>query len=103
MFQVVSLYRLSEFRHPDRDPVNSATHRRLESETVLPDGEKEENSIVFDGENGTMKVSGGPRSVFAGEIRGLIEFWVEGRKEIPCFLAACTLEFYERSTRAAKA
>ena len=64
------------------------------------DGEEEENSIVFDGENGTMKVSGGPRSVFAGEIKGLIEFWVEGRKEIPCFLAACTLEFYERTTRA---
>ena len=48
-----------------------------------------------------MKVSGGPQSVFAGEIKGLIEFWVEGRKEVPCFLAACTLEFYERSTRAA--
>ncbi|KAK5124511.1 hypothetical protein LTR85_001728 [Meristemomyces frigidus] len=66
------------------------------------DGEEEENSIIFDGENGTMKVSGGPQSVFAGEIKGLIEFWVEGRKEIPCFLAACTLEFYERTTRAAR-
>ncbi|KXL45409.1 hypothetical protein M433DRAFT_154457 [Acidomyces richmondensis BFW] len=70
---------------------------------VNAEGEEEENSIVFDGEAGTMKVSGGPRSVFAGEIKGLIEFWVEGRKEIPCFLAACTLEFYERSTRAARA
>ncbi|KAK0247380.1 hypothetical protein B0A54_17404 [Friedmanniomyces endolithicus] len=70
--------------------------------TVGQDGEEEEeNSIVFDGDNGTMKVSGGPQSVFAGEIKGLIEFWVEGRKEVPCFLAACTLEFYERSTRAA--
>lgn len=68
---------------------------------LLNNGEdEEENSIVFDGENGTMKVSGGPQSVFAGEIRHMIEFWVEGRKEIPCFLAACTLEFYERSTRA---
>ncbi|KAK5135737.1 hypothetical protein LTR08_004723 [Meristemomyces frigidus] len=66
------------------------------------DGEEEENSIIFDGENGTMKVSGGPQSVFAGEIKGLIEFWVEGRKEIPCFLAACSLEFYERTTRAAR-
>lgn len=65
-------------------------------------GEEEENSIVFDGENGTMKVSGGPKSLFAGEIKGLIEFWVEGRKEIPCFLAACTLEFYDRTTRAAR-
>ena len=64
------------------------------------EGEEEENSIVFDGEAGTMKVSGGPKSLFAGEIKGLIEFWVEGRKEIPCFLAACTLEFYERTTRA---
>lgn len=61
----------------------------------------QENSIVFDGENGTMKVSGGPRSEFAREIRSLVEFWVEGRKEIPCLLAAMTLEFYERTTRAA--
>lgn len=66
---------------------------------INEEGEKEENSIMFDGENGTMKVSGGPQSVFANEIRGLIEFWVEGRKEIPCLLAAMTLEFYERSTR----
>lgn len=65
-------------------------------------GEEEENSIVFDGENGTMKISGGPKSAFAGELKGNIDFWVEGRKEIPCFLAACTLEFYERSTRAAR-
>ena len=70
--------------------------------SLINNGEEEENSIVFDGENGTMKVSGGPQSVFAGEIKGLIEFWVEGRKEIPCFLAACTLEFYERTTSAAR-
>ena len=70
--------------------------------SLINEGEEEENSIVFDGENGTMKVSGGPQSVFASEIKGLIEFWVEGRREIPCFLAACTLEFYDRTTRAAK-
>jgi mitotic spindle assembly checkpoint protein MAD1 len=54
-----------------------------------------ENSIVFDGENGTMKVSGGERSAFAEAIRDQIVYWVEGRKEIPCFLAALTLEFWE--------
>jgi len=70
---------------------------------INAEGEEEENSILFDGEAGTMKVSGGRESLFAGEIRGLIEFWVDGRKEVPCFLAACTLEFYERSTRAAGA
>ena len=68
---------------------------------INKDGEEEENSILFDGEKGTMKVSGGEKSIFANEIRPNIEFWVDGRKEIPCFLAACTLEFYERTTRAA--
>ncbi|KAF2012330.1 mitotic spindle assembly checkpoint protein-like protein MAD1 [Aaosphaeria arxii CBS 175.79] len=66
------------------------------------DEETGENSIVFDGENGTMKVSGGEQSAFANEIRDLITFWVEERKEIPCFLAAMTLEFWERTTRAAR-
>lgn len=68
----------------------------------IVDGEEEENSITFDGENGTMKISGGPKSLFAQEIQGHLDFWVEGRKEVPCFLAACTLEFYERTTRAQK-
>lgn len=67
---------------------------------INKDGEEEENSILFDGEKGTMKVSGGEKSLFANEIRPLIEFWVDGRKEVPCFLAACTLEFYDKSTRA---
>ncbi|EON63832.1 hypothetical protein W97_03060 [Coniosporium apollinis CBS 100218] len=76
---------------------------RVRVTSVFYPGEEEgENSIVFDGENGTMKVSGGPKSEFAGEIRELIEFWVEGRKDIPCFLAAMTLEFYERFTRVPK-
>ncbi|KAI9691390.1 MAG: coiled-coil domain-containing protein mad1 [Bogoriella megaspora] len=62
----------------------------------------EENSIIFDGEKGEMKVSGGPQSAFFGEIRGLIEFWVDGRGTVPGFLAACTLDFWERSTQAVK-
>ena len=64
--------------------------------TFKPADDEGENSIVFDGENGTMKVSGGEQSVFAGEIRDQIVYWVEGRKEIPCFLSALTLEFWER-------
>ncbi|KAI9674126.1 MAG: coiled-coil domain-containing protein mad1 [Caeruleum heppii] len=59
-----------------------------------------EESIIFDGENGTMKVSGGPESRYKKEIKGLIRFWVEERGEIPCFLAALTLEGFERRTRA---
>lgn len=60
----------------------------------------EENSIVFDGDKGTMKISGGPNSAFALEIRDLVRFWVQEKKEIPCFLAAMTLEFYDRTTKA---
>jgi mitotic spindle assembly checkpoint protein MAD1 len=55
-----------------------------------------EHFIEFDGENGTMKVSGGPQSEFAKEIRSLIEFWVDGKGQVPCFLAAMTLEFYDK-------
>lgn len=90
------------------------------------DGEEgEETGLVFDGETGTMKIAGGPGSVFGREVRPLIRFWVEERKEIPGvffppfsllpfssrvadtihtgFLSACTLQFYDESTRAARA
>lgn len=63
------------------------------------DGEHE-NSIVFDGERGTMKVSGGPQSPFARRIADQIQFWVRDKGCIPGFLAALTLEFYEEHTRA---
>ena len=66
------------------------------------DDDEPPGSIVFDGEKQTMKVSGGPKSAFAKEIQDQIKFWVDGRNEIPCFLAACSLEFYDRSTRAMK-
>ena len=64
-----------------------------------PSKEEEENSIEFDGERGTMKVSGGPQSKFAGRISEQIKFWVHERGSIPCFLAALTLEFYEESNK----
>ncbi|KAJ0424846.1 spindle assembly checkpoint component Mad1 [Aspergillus carlsbadensis] len=65
-------------------------------------GNGDENSIIFDGEQGTMKISSGPNSLFAMEIKHLIKFWVEERKDIPCFLAAMTLDFYDKTTRAAR-
>lgn len=46
-----------------------------------------------------MKVSDGPNTSFAGEIRQAVEFWLERRKESPCFLAASTPELCERMTR----
>ena len=64
-----------------------------------PSQGEDENSIVFDGERGTMKISGGPDSAFAVKIGDQIRFWVKERGSIPCFLAALTLEFYEEANR----
>lgn len=94
--RVTSMFHLSSaYRHGDGDdPSNSRGAGSM--------GDGQENSIVFDGENGTMKISGGPNSLFAMEIKHLIKFWVEERKDIPCFLAAMTLDFYDKTTRAAR-
>ena len=72
---------------------------RVESVYCPSVTDEHENSIVFDGEKGTMKVGGGPRSEFAGRIADQIGFWVRERGCIPGFLAALTLEFYEEHTR----
>lgn len=75
---------------------------RVESVYLPSQTDEHENSIVFDGEKGTMKVGGGPRSAFAQRIADNIKFWVRERGCVPCFLAALTLEFYEEHTRAAR-
>ncbi len=61
--------------------------------------DENERSIVFDGERGTMKVGGGPRSAFAQRIDDQIRFWVREKGCIPGFLAALTLEFCEEQAR----
>lgn len=94
--RVTSMFHLSPaYRHGDGDASS-------DSRGPGSMGNGEENSIIFDGENGTMKISGGQNSLFAVEIRPLIKFWVEERKDIPCFLAAMTLDFYDKTTRAAR-
>ncbi|EAW07470.1 coiled-coil domain-containing protein MAD1 [Aspergillus clavatus NRRL 1] len=94
--RVTSMFHLSAaYRHGDQDASS-------DSRGPGSMGNGEENSIIFDGENGTMKISGGPNSLFAMEIKHLIKFWVEERKDIPCFLAAMTLDFYDKTTRAAR-
>ncbi|KAJ5950431.1 Mitotic checkpoint [Penicillium vulpinum] len=93
--RVTSMFHLSSaYRHGDSDAPSDSGPGSM--------GNGEENSIVFDGENGTMKISGGPNSMFAMELKPLIKFWVEERKDIPCFLAAMTLDFYDKTTRAAR-
>jgi mitotic spindle assembly checkpoint protein MAD1 len=95
--RVTSMFHVSPaYRHGDPGAASSGSRGPGSM------GDDEEHSIIFDGENGTMKISGGPNSLFALEIRDLIKFWVEERKDIPCFLAAMTLEFYDKTTRAAR-
>ncbi|CRK12572.1 hypothetical protein BN1708_010565 [Verticillium longisporum] len=68
---------------------------RVESQYYPSKTDEHENSIVFDGEKGTMKVSGGPRSAFAAKISDHIKYWVHTKGCIPGFLAAMTIEFFE--------
>ena len=56
-------------------------------------------SIIFDGEEGTMKFSGGAHGEFAYEMKELVNFWVAERRSVPCFLAAMTLELFEKDGR----
>lgn len=72
---------------------------RVESTFFPSQTDENENSIVFDGERGTMKVGGGPKSPFAQRISDHIAFWVREKGCIPGFLAALTLEFYEEQTK----
>ena len=51
------------------------------------EGDEVDECIIFDGENGTMKIAGGPDSAFALQIRPLIRQWVEGRRYIPGLMA----------------
>lgn len=44
-----------------------------------------------------MTISGGAGGAFAHDIGGFVAEWVDGRGSIPAFMAALTLEFYERS------
>ncbi|KAK3905956.1 spindle assembly checkpoint component Mad1 [Staphylotrichum tortipilum] len=73
---------------------------RVESVYHPSQTDEHENSIVFDGEKGTMKVGGGPRSAFAQRIGDNIKFWVRERGCVPGFLAALTLEFWEEQNAA---
>ncbi|KAM4058851.1 mitotic checkpoint protein [Hirsutella rhossiliensis] len=75
---------------------------RVESTFSPSQTDEHENSIVFDGERGTMKVGGGPKSAFAQRIGDQIGFWVREKGCIPGFLAALTLEFYEEHSRASR-
>lgn len=75
---------------------------RVESTFFPSQTDEHENSIIFDGERGTMKVGGGPKSPFARRISDQIGFWVREKGCIPGFLAALTLEFYEEHNNKAE-
>lgn len=62
----------------------------------LGENDLDENFIEFDGEKGTMKISGGAEGGFGLEIAPLVQEWVKGKGDIPAFLAAMTLKFHER-------
>lgn len=78
--------------------INVMPNGRFRMSSIFNPGDEDEddrgsNALIFDGETGTMKISGGPTSDFALEIQHLITYWVKEKGSIPAFLAACTLEF----------
>lgn len=82
--------------------INVMPNGRFRMSSIFNPGDEVEddqgsNALIFDGETGTMKISGGPTSEFAQEIQHLITDWVKEKGSIPAFLAACTLEFFEKT------
>ncbi|KAK7748739.1 coiled-coil domain-containing protein mad1 [Cytospora paraplurivora] len=75
---------------------------RLESVYYPSETDEHERSIVFDGERGSMKLGGGPRSAFATKISDTRKYWVTEKNCIPGFLAALTLELYDEAVREEK-
>ena len=71
-------------------------------DTTDDQDEGDSSSLIFDGDNGTMKCSAGPKSPFALEILPLVRYWIEERKEVPAFLSALTLDLFDKTTRAAR-
>ena len=60
------------------------------------DGDEDDAQYIeFDGENGTMKISGGTEGSFAKEIKQQMDFWLRGKNEVPCLLAALTIQFHD--------
>jgi hypothetical protein len=60
-----------------------------------------EQAFIFDGDEGTMQLVSHEvleknREWFEG-VKNLFDFWVNERETIPGFLAALTLELYDRN------
>ena len=82
--------------------INVMPNGRFRMSSIFNPGEQDDDggsshALIFDGETGTMKISGGPTGDFAHEIQHLIAYWVKEKGSIPAFLAACTLEFVQKT------
>lgn len=102
--------RMTSVLHPGsrRHTKSSKTHHKDNDDDDANDDDDDDNdqttnSLIFDGALGQFQISGGPDGEFGREIRSLVQFWVNERSSIPLFLAAATMEFYDRSTKAARA
>ncbi|KAK5069752.1 coiled-coil domain-containing protein mad1 [Lithohypha guttulata] len=78
----------SMYYNPSADDTNTTQEDVAE--------EDREDFIEFDGDQGTMKIGGGRDGPFGNDINETVNYWVGEKKEVPCLLAAMTLEFYEK-------
>ena len=64
------------------------------------DAEEEEDEccLIFDGEQGSMKIAGGPESEFGLYVRPMVREWVERRGCVPGLMASILLSRVEEGT-----
>ena len=63
------------------------------------DGEEEDECcLIFDGEQGNMKIAGGPESPFGLYVRPMVREWVERRGCVPGLMASILLSRVEEGT-----
>lgn len=80
-----------EFRSNGKFALSLRTRNEADEDGV-------DECLIFDGDQGTMKVAGGPESAFALEVRPLIRQWVEGRGYIPGLMASILLSKIDDGT-----
>lgn len=95
--------RMTSLLHPGRRTKPSSSSSSFKDADPNDDDDAHSNSLIFDGALGQFQISGGPDGEFGREIRSLVQFWVNERSSIPLFLAAATMEFYDQTTKAARA
>lgn len=83
--------------------VDPQPNKKVRVKSIFSTDEDEALTFVPDPNSKTPKYVGiDDSSILTKEYENLVTFWVKERKDIPCFLAALTLELYDKTTKASR-